>query len=253
MPCAAASSGHCMELHFVSTTPTARWLFLAVSFAAMASKPAAQSNVAKGGWFYRYDGPASSPICPGKPPTVDPASTKSYFFDTWGDPVNVVPQVPYPGYEDAAFANTGTASYSGSPDRRRVTFWNRIDGVNQPVNALAFSLIARPDPFIGTSPCPGYHFWKQTLVLNSTFGPAAPDMLSFAGSPYLGSVAVNEGVTRTFEIWGRIGSLEPIELHNPSAGVGLLDAVPESESYAMLLAGLCPLGFMRRQKNRTAA
>ncbi len=120
-------------------------------------------------------------------------------------------------------------------------------------SSFAFSQIARPDPFIGTSHYPGYQLLNETLVLTSTFGPATPDLLSFAGSPFLGSVAVDEGATGTFEIWGRIGSLEPVELRNPSASVSLLAAVPEPESYAMLLAGLCLLGFMRRQKNRTAA
>jgi PEP-CTERM motif len=110
------------------------------------------------------------------------------------------------------------------------------------VSRFAFALVAEPVPFIGTPTNPGgvsqYHFWNDTLVLTSTFGVGTPDLLTFENNPGLGTVSVGEGIRGSFEIWGQIGSLEPVELRNASTGVTLLAAVPEPETYAMLTAGL---------------
>jgi hypothetical protein len=110
------------------------------------------------------------------------------------------------------------------------------------VSRFAFALLAEPVPYIGTPTNPGgvsqYHFWNDTLVLTSTFGAGTPDLLTFENNPGLGTVSVAEGIRGSFEIWGQIGSLEPVELRNASTGVTLLAAVPEPETYAMLMAGL---------------
>lgn len=110
-----------------------------------------------------------------------------------------------------------------------------------------FSLLAYPDPFIGSSLFPTYHVWNDTLVLTSTRGPAnPPDLLTFAFSPFLGSVAVDENTTGSFEIWGRIGSLYPVELRNPSPGVQFVSAVPLPAAWAGMVGALVLLGRRRR-------
>jgi hypothetical protein len=104
-----------------------------------------------------------------------------------------------------------------------------------------FSLIATPVPFIGSPAFPGpppYHVWNDTLMLVSTFGANTPDRLYFQNSSWLGPVNVGEGVNGSFEIWGRIGSLEPVELRNPSQGVTLGDGSAVPEPSTLLLAGL---------------
>jgi hypothetical protein len=104
--------------------------------------------------------------------------------------------------------------------------------------AFEFSLVAFPDPFIGSSGFPGYHVWNDTLMLVTTFGASRPDRLYFQNSSWLGPVNVGEGVNGSFEIWGRIGSLEPVELRNPSAGITLGDGSAVPEPSTLLLAGL---------------
>jgi hypothetical protein len=112
---------------------------------------------------------------------------------------------------------------------------------------FAFSLIAKPDPFIGSSGFGTYHVWNDTIVLNSTFGAGTPDEFSFALSPWLGSILVDEGITGSVDVWGRIGSLEAVELRNPTAGITLVSAVPEAENYAMMIAGLALVGVASRR------
>lgn len=276
----------------------------------------ASSTVYSGGTFYQYAGPVGAPIyspyASGTPPYRDPANFQSKFQTSYNGnfiyPVETVnPQSPYPGYEDASFAGTGTATYHFAHPGNAVTFWNQADGYTSAVNRIeitgatttdvsydttthtsslfklatvsftngswfgasppydpgygnlygtsnfAFSLIAKPDPFIGSSGFGTYHVWNDTLVLNSTFGANTPDEFSFAYSPWLGSILVDEGITGSVDIWGRIGSLEPVELRNPTAGIMLVSAVPEVETYAMMIVGLGLVGFMtRRAKHRTA-
>ena len=122
------------------------------------------------------------------------------------------------------------------------------------ISRFAFALVAEPVPFIGTPTNPGgvsqYHFWNDTLVLTSTFGAGTPDLLTFENNPGLGTVSVGEGIRGSFGIWGQIGSLEPVELRHASEGVTLLAAVPEPESYVLLVAGLGVVMVWVRRRRR---
>lgn len=101
-----------------------------------------------------------------------------------------------------------------------------------PESRFAFSLVANGVPVIGG----GAHGWLDELVLRSVGGAGTPDILYFANTPGLGAFSVAEGVTGSVEIWGRIGSLVPVELRNPSAGVTLIPA-PEPSLAALLGSG----------------
>lgn len=68
------------------------------------------------------------------------------------------------------------------------------------------------------------------------------DYLYFDQHPELGQIRVYEassglGNTGTVELWGKIGSLDPVYFANAS-GATFIQAVPEPEVYATLLAGL---------------
>ena len=143
----------------------------------------------------------------------------------------------------ATLSFTNGSWFSTQPD------YNPGLGLLYPESRFAFSMIATPDPFVGTSGFPGYHVWNDTVVLDSVSGPGTPDELWFENSPWLGRLAVNEGVTGSVEIWGHLGSLDPVELRNPSAGVTLIASMPEPETYAMLLAGLGLLAVTSRRRN----
>lgn len=117
-----------------------------------------------------------------------------------------------------------------------------------------FSLIVRPDPYIGhPSGFNGYDVWNDTLVLTSTFGANTPDVWNFVNAPFLGGVAVNEGVTGSVQVWGKLGSVEVLELRNPTAGIAILaSAVPEPETWALVLAGsgLVAIRLRRAERSR---
>jgi hypothetical protein len=89
------------------------------------------------------------------------------------------------------------------------------------------------------------------LVLRSVAGAGTPDVLYFANTPGLGAFSVAEGVTGSVEIWGRIGSLVPVELRNPSAGVTLIPA-PEP-SLGALLGAVALVAAGRRGMRRASA
>jgi hypothetical protein len=108
---------------------------------------------------------------------------------------------------------------------------------------FAFSLVANGVPVIGG----GAHGWLDELVLRSVAGAGTPDVLYFANTPGLGAFSVAEGVTGSVEIWGRIGSLVPVELRNPSAGVTLIP-VPEPSLAALLGAVALVLANRRRAR-----
>lgn len=124
-----------------------------------------------------------------------------------------------------------------------------------------FDLVAQSTPTLGvpTLRNPDRHVFYGSLVLTSTFGPNTPDYLqlfdtwtmtpSFASSV----LAVDEGITGSVELWGRIGSLEPMFFANASAGVQILSSlpvtpVPEPATVAMMLAGLAVVGGVARRR-----
>ena len=121
-----------------------------------------------------------------------------------------------------------------------------------PESYFAFSLTARPDPFIGQSGFPGYHVVNDKLVLQSTFGAGTPDHLYISGNPQLGAIAVDEGVTGSVELWGRIGSLELAEFRNPTAGVALIppSSVPAPPTLWLLGTGLLVTAGTLRGRRR---
>jgi hypothetical protein len=139
-----------------------------------------------------------------------------------------------------------------------------IDPGNGPLYPAAdfdFSILAFPNPFIGTSPFPGYHVLNATLRLDTTAGPNSNDYVSLLdaiGQPLVpGVLSVPEGATGTVELWGRIGSLIPEELRNPTGGIQIIDQIPvqpppipEPATVMQLLLGLGLLAAARSRLRR---
>lgn len=80
------------------------------------------------------------------------------------------------------------------------------------------------------------------------------DYVEFVNRPGLGRIRVLEAIdadvgpnTGSVELWGRIGSLEPLYLANAQGGV-FVQAVPEPGTWAMLVAGLAGVGAMARRR-----
>jgi hypothetical protein len=126
-------------------------------------------------------------------------------------------------------------------------------GFLYPESVFKLDLLAIPDPFIGNSIFPGFHAFDGSLVLVSTFGPNTPDYLVLAelGGIAPNVLAVDEGVTGTVELWGRIGSLELVEFRNPSSGEQILSEIPttpipEPSTYLQLLLGMGALVALRK-------
>lgn len=151
----------------------------------------------------------------------------------------------------ATFSFTNGTWYSVSPPNDPGL------GSLYPESAFQFSLIATPDPFIGSSGFPGYHVFNGTLLLVTTFGPNTADYLVLpglpAGAPSI--LAVDEGITGTVDLWGRIGSLEPLEFRNPSSGVQILSEIPttpipEPSTYLQMLLGIGALVAGRKAMRR---
>lgn len=123
-----------------------------------------------------------------------------------------------------------------------------IDPGNGPLyvaSTFGVSLTALPDPQIGTPTFPwGVHQWNGGLTLTSTFGPNTPDYVSLSGlgSFPAGYFAVNEGMTGSIEVWGRLGSLLALEYRNPVNGSIVSEIptspIPEPAVYAQLMLGL---------------
>jgi len=69
-------------------------------------------------------------------------------------------------------------------------------------------------------------------------------------------VRINEGSSGTVELWGKVGSLDPLFFANPTGGVQLFQTtpIPEPEVLALMLVGLLGVGAAaRRERRRRAA
>jgi hypothetical protein len=78
----------------------------------------------------------------------------------------------------------------------------------------------------------------------------------FEGHPELGQIRVYEaasglGNTGTVELYGRAGSLIPTAFANPTGSV-FIQAVPEPQTYLMMVGGLTRVGWMARRRRDTA-
>jgi hypothetical protein len=63
-------------------------------------------------------------------------------------------------------------------------------------------------------------------------------------------MAIPEGATGSVEVWGKLGSLEPIELRNPTNASLIPAAVPEAPAFLNLLIGMGLLSSVRAWRGR---
>ena len=79
---------------------------------------------------------------------------------------------------------------------------------------------------------------------------ADADYIELRNHPELPRVLVEEarsplGNTGTVELWGRVGSLDPLFFANPTGGVALdVTAVPEPSEWLLMLAGFVAMATM---------
>ena len=66
------------------------------------------------------------------------------------------------------------------------------------------------------------------------------------------AVRINEGSSGTVELWGKVGSLDPLFFANPTGGVQLFQTtpIPEPEVLALMLVGLLGVGVAARRERR---
>jgi len=81
--------------------------------------------------------------------------------------------------------------------------------------------------------------WTDHVLENYTTGPGGSDSISLAGGPTYVSLVLKTTNDNSYPSWG-------------SFHVSV-SAVPEPETYAMLLAGLGLMGFVARRRQRQAA
>ena len=69
------------------------------------------------------------------------------------------------------------------------------------------------------------------------------------------AVRINEGSSGTVELWGKVGSLDPLFFANPTGGVQLFQptAIPEPEVLALMLLGLLGVGAAAQRERRRRA
>jgi hypothetical protein len=124
-----------------------------------------------------------------------------------------------------------------------------------------------------TDPALDGHVFSDTIVLNVTpnaFGAWPPennaDIYTFANHPELGSIRLLEAADGnpfgTVQLFGKIGSLDPTALRNPTGGAFLSSSldpfpppgsnpVPEPGTVVLLVSGLVTVaasGFLRRKR-----
>jgi hypothetical protein len=85
----------------------------------------------------------------------------------------------------------------------------------------------------------------------STFDDA--DYIEVMNHPALGHPHVLEGGSGTVELWGRVGSLDPLFFANPTGGVELdmTAPVPEPSEWLLMLAGLAGMATVTRSRLRS--
>jgi hypothetical protein len=85
----------------------------------------------------------------------------------------------------------------------------------------------------------------------STFQDA--DYVQFANHPDIGAAHIDEGATGTVDLYGRVGSLDPLFFANPTGGVELASPAPEPAEWLLMLAGMAAmLSLARRPRSADA-
>jgi hypothetical protein len=117
--------------------------------------------------------------------------------------------------------------------------------------------------FTTASSDPGFSGKTFSDVLSYIVTPNDPNASDFTNADYIElrdhpglqppQVRIVEGTSGTIELWGKVGSLDPLFFANPTGGAQLVPTtpIPEPESFALMLAGLLGLGaFARRERRR---
>jgi hypothetical protein len=131
-------------------------------------------------------------------------------------------------------------------------------------NGIFFNQASFDVTFTTTSSDPGFNgrSFSDTItyVVTPNLGVdnfVDADYVVFKNHPELGQVHVYEaasglGNTGTVELWGKVGSLDPLFFANPTGGVALdVAAVPEPSEWLLMFAGFAAMASVASRRRRT--
>lgn len=178
---------------------------------------------------------------------LPPATSVEFYYGLWGDTTGS-------GFVRNVLSFTNSSATVDVGDIFKIATlnikngnWLVGDGTKNVPATISFTVQTESG-----IPALNGHVWSDTLIYENRSvykgsDEDNADIFSFINSPVLGSFAVYDNLSGSIDIMGRIGSLTPMYLANPSGGV-FLAPVPEPESYAMLVGGLGLLFVTKRRR-----
>lgn len=272
---------------------TARQALAAAALAGtLAALPAQAALVTVSGGFTSFSGPVGE----GNVPFVG-ADTLTFVNGNTVAPQTAIGTIPGQPPEFTQFPEVGNATVNFASPVQAVDFWTSTGATVSTHNLVQFTPaapqeVAAPgiDFLLGTltltngtfwggrgnhsfgitveaSGGLGVHTFSDTLIYVITSNVADPalaaDAFYFLNHPELGSMRVGEARdgpnTGTVDLYGKIGSLTPTLLDNPTGGVFLspdippppptpIPAVPEPATALLFAAGMGALAATRRRR-----